>query len=465
MRRPRPNAIGASSGRTAGLAVAVAVILAAPRTATPQTEPELVDRVVAIVGDTAVLQSELQEHLFRIQAQGGRLPTDRDGMRTLARQVLQQKINEVLIVLSARAQGVTITESEVNAVVDERLATVKRQFPTEIAFQQALAQAGMTSAEFRLQLADQSRAELMTQRYLGQSVSELQPVPVTEEEVRERFEAQRGSLGPKPATISLLQIIFTPSATIDAELTAKTKTEQVLSRARSGEDFGELAREYSEDAGTKANGGELGWLRKGQLLPEFEQALFEMTPGEITGPVETAVGYHIIKLDRVRGAERLGSHILIRPDITQEDVSQLEQLADSVAVALRRGADLDSLVLMYHDKNEQEALTRFAQDRLPPEYRTALQSAKPGDVVGPFEVPAPGLPFGKTAVVKVVAISPGGDWIFDDVRDQFYRQVQEDKMLEQVIDKLRASTYIESREDTVDEMADALMKQLSSVLQ
>ncbi len=288
-----------------------------------------------------------------------------------------------------------------------------------MAFQQALVAAGFTPAEFRLQMIEQTRAELLTQRYLGQRVSELKPVPISEQEVRQRFELQKSALGPKPASVSIRQLVLIPHPSPDAELEAEAKAEQALSRARSGEDFGRLAHEYSEDPGSRDNDGELGWMRRGQLLPEFEDELFEMRPGEISDIVKTSVGYHIIKLQRVRGAERFASHILVRAEITAEDEALVERQAREAAAALRAGADPDSISFLYHDKEEREVLNNQPQDRLPPIYRQNLQGANTGDVVGPFELPIPGFeisklsnlicaaePLMKTACPWVSEISP-----------------------------------------------------------
>ncbi len=440
-----------------------AVWVAPARAAAAQVQPELIDRIIAIVGDTAVLQSELQEQVFRLRAQGTQIPNDRGQLRQLLSQILRQRISEVLVVLHAVRAGVTVTEDEVNQLVDERVQQIRRQFPTEVAFQQALQQAGMTAAEFRIQITDQSRAELLTQRYLGQRVSELQPVPISEEEVRERFEAQKASLGPKPAMISLQQIVLLPRPSEDADLEARATAERALSRARSGEDFARLAREYSDDPGSRDKGGELGWMRRGNLLPEFERVLFDMRPGEISDIVETVVGYHIIKLDRVRGAERFSSHILISPTMTAEDEARTMQLAEEVAVALRQGADIDSLSNLYHDPQEQTTLTRFPQEQLPSEYRTALAGTAAGDIVGPFRIPAPALPVSKVGVLAVRDISPGGDWVLDDVRDTIRQQLQQDGMLEQVIQRLQDSTYIESRDEALDDLANILFAQLNQM--
>ena len=415
------------------------------RDALAQEPSTLVDRVVAIVGDTAVLQSDLQEYILRLQIQQGiRIPQDPKQLESFLRQVLDQKINEMLFVIHAEREGITVTEAELNDVVDDRIARARSQFSSELEFQQALAAEGVTAPEYRIRITEQTRAELLTNRYLQMQVSQMQPVPVSEEEIRETFEAQKQALGNRPATISLKQVVLTPQPSADARLMAEEEAAQALSRARSGEDFARLAREYSDDPGTRDRGGELGWVGKGELVPEFESALFAMNVGDVSDIVETPFGFHIIQLERIRGDERLARHILIRPDMTDQDTIAVHELADQVAAALKAGADIDSLIALYGDPTERTSLTDFPLDRLPPEYQQALTGAQPGDVLGPFQLSMPGVP-SKWIVAKLIARDSGGEWTLDDARESIRTQIQQERMLQRVVDNLRESTYIEKR--------------------
>jgi parvulin-like peptidyl-prolyl isomerase len=111
---------------------------------------------------------------------------------------------------------------------------------------------------------------------------------------------------------------------------------------------------------------------------------------------------------------------------------------------LEAGAEIDSLIARYGDPNERSSLTSYAQDRLPPEYRQALQGAQVGDIVGPFQLSIPGMP-GKWIVAKLSALEAGGEWTLDDVRESIRQQIQQERMLRRVVDDLRESTYIEIR--------------------
>jgi len=410
-----------------------------------QDPSTLVDRVVAVVGDTAVLQSDLQEYVLRLQIQQGiRIPQDPKQLEAFLRQVLDQKINEILFVIHAEREGITVTEAELNEVVDDRIARARSQFANQLEFEQALAAEGVTAPEYRIRITEQTRSEMLTNRYLQTQVSKMQPVTVSEEEIRERFEAQKPALGARPATVTLKQVVIAAKPSADARLMAEEEAARALSRARSGEDFARLAREFSDDPGTRERGGELGWVGKGDLVPEFERALFAMKAGEVSDVVETPFGFHIIKLERIRGDERLARHILIRPDMTDQDANMAHQLADDVAAALRAGADIDSLTALYGDPTERSSITEFPQDRLPAEYQQAITGAQPGEVLDPFQLSLPGVGE-KWVVAMLLDRDSGGEWTLDDARESIRLQIQQEKMLERVVDDLRKSTYIEKR--------------------
>jgi len=427
------------------LSVAFGVFPGSVSPAAAQNLSQRVDGIVAIVGDTAILQSELQEYVFRLQAQGVEIPQDPAQLDAFLRQTLESKINQVLLVLHAEREGITITEAEINEIVDDQIARVQRNFRSIVEYEQALASEGITSAEFRIRLTEQARGELIAQRYLQMKAGTVQPDPVTEDEIREMFEMQKESLGPKPASVTLKQVVIAPKPAESAQEVARLDAEEALSRARSGQDFALLASEYSDDPGSKDNGGQLGWVRQEDVVPEFGEALFAMQVGDISDIVETSFGYHIIKLDRIRGDERSARHILVSPEMTPEDAARYRQLAEDVAAALRQGADIDSLIRIHGDPNERASLTDFPRDRLPEEYNAALTGAAADDVVGPIPMRVPGISGEKWIVAEIIEISAGGEWTLDDWRETMRQQLEQEKMITKIIDELREKTYIDVR--------------------
>jgi parvulin-like peptidyl-prolyl isomerase len=435
--------------RAAGLFwLAAAAAAARPGIAAAQQDPsQLVEGVVAVVGDTAIVWTELQESVIEARAQGLEVPQDPEGFRRFLEEALDYKVNEVVLYIHARRAGITVSDRDVNEMVDEQLAQIRRRFNTETEYQQALVAMGTTAAEFRIRTTQRTRVQLVTRQFLQQEFSRMQPVPVSEAEISQAFEEQRAALGTRPATVDLEQVLIAPRPSEEAELGARERAEQALSRLRAGEDFALIARELSDDLATREGGGDLGWIRQGQLLPEFEETLFRMRPGQVSDLVETGIGYHIIKLERVRGAERLTRHILIRLEVTEADMEATRLLAEEVATALRGGADIDSLINAHGDPSEQSTLTGYPQDRLPPNYQNALVGAAPGDVIGPFLLASSSGGSGKWVVAQISELRPAGEWTIDDARETLRLQIQETRTVEKIINDLREATYIETRLD------------------
>lgn len=422
------------------LALATALLLqVSPDVLTP------VDRVVAVVGDTVILQSELQEQVLQLRAMGASVPQDSAGLEAFVREILEQRVNDLVLLLQARAQNVTVTDAEANAAVDERLAQIRRRFPSESEFLRALQATGRTLTEFRLQTTQQVRNELLIQRFLQASQSELAPEPVSEGEIQQFFEAQKAALGPKPPSVSFTQVVIRPQPSDSARAAARARAGQALDEAQAGADFTVLARRYSDDAATRNEGGDLGWFRRGMMVRPFEEAVYALRPGQLSDIVETTFGYHIIKLDRIRGSERRARHILVRPELTEADVERTSALADSLAQVVRAGeATTSELAGRFGDPEEQVEVRSFPRDRLPPEYAQALADVEPGDVVGAFRIRGP-TDVSKWAVAEVTAVEPGGEWTLDDIRENIRVQLQQQKMLEKFVAQLRDKIYLDIR--------------------
>jgi peptidyl-prolyl cis-trans isomerase SurA len=427
----------------AGFPTGAALVAAALATQVPPDSLVPVDRVVAVVGDTVILESEIQEQALQLQAMGARIPQDPTERERFLRDLLEQRIDDLVLLLHARKEGITVSDAEVTDAVDDRLARIRRRFPSETEFLRALQATGRTLAEFRLQLTQQVRNELLIQRYLQANQHRFPTVAVGEEEIRAFFEQQKPALGPKPPTISFVQIVVRPEPSDSAKAAARAEADRALAELRAGADFAVVARRYSDDAATRDEGGDLGWFRRGQMVRAFEEAAFALRPGELSGIVETPFGYHILRVDRVRGAERRARHILIRPELTERDLERATALADSLATLLRAGADPAELAARFGDPEEEAEVTGLPRDRLPPEYAAALADAGPGDVVGPFAVTVGHTT--KQVVVRVTGVQPGGEWTLDDLRDQIHAQLQQQKRIEGFVKRLRERTYIEVR--------------------
>jgi peptidyl-prolyl cis-trans isomerase SurA len=421
----------------------LALLAAAPLLAqqgTPQPgQRDLVDRVVAVVGDTVLLLSDIQTELQQLQAAGRPLPEDERARALIVSQLLETRINDLVLLTAAKAAGVQVRDEEVASMVDQQLRSAQAQFRSEAEFRQALAASGLTMEQYRQVVGQQYRAQATTQRFVQQRLAGAIRPAVSDAEVREMFEAQRNVLGERPAMVSFQQVLIEVTPSQAARTDARARAQQVLDELRGGSTFEVLARRYSEDPGSREQGGDLGWFRRGRMVPAFENAVWSMRPGDVSGIVETDFGYHIIRLERIRGNERQARHILIRPQVSQDDLQLAWERADSVAAAARAGTPFAELIRRYPTTGENR-VERVPLDRLPPVYSTVMQEATSGDIVGPFEEQGP--TSSRWVVARVSERAAAGQWTLEDVRGQIRERIQEERMVEELVAELRRTTYV-----------------------
>jgi peptidyl-prolyl cis-trans isomerase SurA len=419
-----------------------------PATATRPIPPSLpIDRVIAIVGDQPVLWTDVLTAINQRRAQGLQLPTDSAGQQALARQVLSELVDEEILVQKAKELKLEVTDADVTAAADRQIKSVRAQFKSDEEYRAELRNAGLGSAEeYRKSLIEQYRRQQLQQKAFAELRKRAKPVNVTEEEVTAAFEKSRAALQRRPATVTFRQIIVAPKASAPAKAKAKARADSLLIEIKKGGDFEQIAKRESMDPGTKQLGGDLGWNRRGSgLVPEFEMMMFALRPGEVSPVIETAFGYHIIRVDRVQSAEVKARHILIAPVIDSADVTAAKTEADTVAAQWRRGAPYDSLVVKHHDATEEKGVLQpFTRDSLPASYQAALTGAKPGDITNPFQLANPrGAP--KFGVIQVVTATEAGEYNQAEIRDQIRAQLADERSIRALLDNMRKQTYVSLR--------------------
>ncbi|MEE8175489.1 MAG: peptidylprolyl isomerase, partial [Gemmatimonadota bacterium] len=237
----------------------------------PADSVELIDRLVAIVGDTAILLSEVREQLFQLQAQGLEMPNDPRGIDSLANATLQRMVEEMMIVQQAEFAGIEVTEEELDDEVDRRFSTIRSRFSSDQEMLDRVEASGQNMFQFRKLLRSQGRKDLLGQRYMRSRLAEMPPIRVTEQEIQAEF--NRSATGTtRPATLSMVQILIEPKPAEAARDSALQLAQTALEELRSGEDFDVVARRYSDDEGSRAEGGDLGWIRRSEVLPAFGDA-------------------------------------------------------------------------------------------------------------------------------------------------------------------------------------------------
>lgn len=308
---------------------------AAPADDTPIAVQDLPE-VVAKVNGQEIKKGELLQGAQAMQMQLAQMGQPAAPTVAFFRDALKQVIAVVLLQQEAKAQGVTATEQEVQQQIDAR----KRAFPTEDAYQAALAQAGLTESRLRQQMGDQIAVQKYLKGQFGQSPS------VTEQATREFYEQNKAQLQ-QPEQLHLRHILvrFQPNASPADKQQARQKADSLLARVQAGEDFAKLAQEHSDDPGSKANGGDLGWMGRGQTVPAFEKAAYALTqPNELSPVVESPFGYHIIQfLERKAPAAVPYEQVKDRIALLLKQQQTQKQVEDRVRV-LREKAKVEIFI-------------------------------------------------------------------------------------------------------------------------
>lgn len=253
--------------------------------------PAVVARINGVDIKKDELLTEAKEMQARFaQANRGAVPPLDD---KFYKQILDGMIAQKLLLAEAAREGVTVSDEDVKTQV----AALRGRFPDQAAFENALKTEGMTEQELLKTL----REEAVIQKYVGTKI--FNSVQVTDQAARQFYDQNQDKMQ-RPERVHAKHVLIgvQPNASAEDKQKARAKAEDVLKRAKAGEDFGKLASENSDDPGSKVQGGDLSWFSRGQMVPPFDQAVFALAkPNDLSDVVETQFGYHVIQLVEKQG--------------------------------------------------------------------------------------------------------------------------------------------------------------------
>lgn len=280
---------------------------------------EVLDKIVAVVGDEIILKSELDFQTNVLAAQRNIKP-DTPGLRD---QVLNAMIEDKLVYAQANLDSITVSDDEVNQRIDYQINMFKQQYGSIEKIEQIY---GMSIEKIKRELKDEVRKQIMVQKLQEKKFGNVQ---ASRRDVEEFFENYKDSIGVIPEKVDIAHIFRNPKSSSETKEKYRKFAEEILDSIKHGADFAEMAKKYSDDPGSAKEGGDLGFVKRGVFYPEFEAAAFALKPGEISGVVESPVGFHIIQLLERRGESIHCRHILIKIKNDKDaDLKTIEFLTD-----------------------------------------------------------------------------------------------------------------------------------------
>lgn len=266
-----------------------------------------------------------------VGARGDQLPL----LTRLRQEAMDKIIEQELVRQAALEQGIAVRAEEVEAQVEE----LRSVFDNPVSFTNRLESEGFNEETYR----EHVKGMIAAKRYLDdvrQSVGE-----VSDEELEAFYrDNERRLTFPEQVRVRHILLTWKPLGTRDDRATIREQMTPILERARNGEDFAELARQYSDDYATAKNGGDTGLFRRGQMVPAFEEVAFALEPGEISDPVETPYGVHILRLE-----EHLQPRLVPLEEVREQlrghiRTEKAERAVNDEIARLREAAQIEILI-------------------------------------------------------------------------------------------------------------------------
>ena len=347
----------------------------------------VIDEVIWIVGDEAILRSEVEEERMRAQYEGQQISGD--PYCVIPEQIAIQK----LFLHQAELDSVTVNESSVSHQVDMRINYYMSQIGSKEKMEEYFRK---SMNEIREELMTTVRNQMIIQQFQHKLTENIKPTPA---EIRRYFNSLPADSVPViPAQVEVQVLSFAPKVPIEETERIKGRLRDYTERVNNGSaDFAMLARMYSEDIESAKRGGELGFVGRGQLVTAFADVAFNLTdPKKVSRIVETEYGYHIIQLIEKKRERINCRHILLRPRVSADDKIRAISRLDSIAGFVRADSlSFEQAVIAYsEDKNTlmnaglmmnpNSGASKFEYQDLPPEIAKHIYQMNEGDISEPF---------------------------------------------------------------------------------
>ena len=346
--------------------------------------PQKVDGVAAIVGERVVLLSDVNQSLAMAVFQQ-KLDPQKDGVliRELKNNIINTIVNRKVILAMAELDSVEVDEKEVDRTLQQQVDNIVQQAGGEEAAEAAL---GQPLRVFKREYWYDVRDMLVTQKYQQTLISKIN---INRGGVLDFYNQYQDSIPDFPTTAKIRHLLVNIEPSEEQIKKTKALLVDIKNKILSGESgFKEMAIQYSQDPSAKQGGGSLGFVKRGSLVTEFESVAFNLKAGEISDPVKTEFGYHIIETEEIRGDKINVRHILISPPITEQDESIAYKTASTFKDSSKNLEVFMGLVKKHSaDEDTKKSggnLGWINPDTYPiPEFGLVLNQIKKGECAGP----------------------------------------------------------------------------------
>ena len=339
---------------------------------------QVLDKVVAVVDNEIILQSEF-DFRANLEAQQRNInPAD----STFRRQVLNAMIEEKLLYAQAELDSITVSDEQVKQQLEYQINYFIQQYGSRERLEQVY---GMPIEKLKRSLQDDTKknlmAEMLKQKKFGQ-------MDASRKEIEDFYDMYKDSLGVVAEKFTIAHIFQNPKTGERVKKKVREFAESLLDSLKHGADFAKLAKKYSDDPGSAAQGGDLGSVKRGVFFPEFEAAAFALAPNQISGVVESPVGFHIIQLLERRGESIHTRHILIKIKSDDEsDLKAIEFLTDIRDSIVKGKNTFEYYAKLYSDDKETAkfggTLGTFEASQLDKQLLDIIYKLKEGEISFP----------------------------------------------------------------------------------
>lgn len=413
-----------------------------------QEAENIIDEIIWVVGDEAILRSEVENERKRMLYQGEKIDGDPYGV------IPEQMAIQKLFINQAVIDSIEVSDEQVEQQVDAQMNMFIAQIGSKEKLEEYLEKPiSQLRSEWRTGIRNNGIMQQMQQKL-------VEDVTITPSEVRQYFERLPKDSIPFIETQVEVQIItLQPQVSKQQIDEIKNRLRDFTNRVNSGEsEFSTLAILYSQDPGSAAMGGELGFKAKGAFVPEFSSVAFQLTePGKVSKVVETEFGYHIIQLIERRGDRANFRHILLTPNVSMKELTDARARMDTLRM------DLDSAKFSFEeaarylssDKNtrnsgglmtsERSGAARMTMDELPAEVARVVANMEVGAISKPFVMKDRKTSRDQVAIVKLKQRIAGHKaTYYDDYQTvkSLYEQHLHQEIIEQFIREKQKTTYV-----------------------